>query len=106
MRTIAALLAVAVLPVVAPAAAPPSPGVKAAVRRALWRIEQGVINYPKHRGCFSCHHQAMAVFSLTAARKRGFTVNDDLLNRQITFSLKTFRNRSVIARGRGVGGES
>ena len=84
----------------------PAPDVKAAVEKALKRVEAGVTNYPKHRQCFSCHHQAMAVFSLTAARQRGFAVNDDLLKKVIDFSLRTFRNKAFIARGQGVGGES
>jgi N-acyl-D-amino-acid deacylase len=47
----------------------------------------------------------MAVFSLTAAKERGFTVDDELLKEQVPFSLKTFRNTGAIAKGRGVGGE-
>jgi N-acyl-D-amino-acid deacylase len=84
----------------------PEKAAKAAVEKALRRIEQGVTNYPKHRQCFSCHHQAMAVFSMTAARQRGFTVDADLLQKVIDFSVKTFRNRSFIAKGQGVGGDS
>jgi squalene cyclase len=47
----------------------------------------------------------MAMFSLTAARQRGFAVPADLVQTQVDFSLKTFRNKAVIARGLGVGGE-
>jgi N-acyl-D-amino-acid deacylase len=103
MRTIAALLSVLA---VTAARADEAPAVKTAVEKAVKRIETGITNYPKHRQCFSCHHQAMAVFSLTAAKERGFAVDDDLLKTQITFSLKTFRNKSQIAKGHGVGGES
>jgi N-acyl-D-amino-acid deacylase len=103
MRILAAL--VSVLVVTAVVRADEAPSVKAAVEKAVKRLEIGVANYPKHRQCFSCHHQAMAVFSLTAAKERGFVVDDDLLKTQITFSLKTFRNQSQIAKGRGVGGE-
>src|SRR5262245_65521237 len=105
MTTIAALLAGVALTTSAPADDPPAPDAKAAVEKALKRIEKGVINYPKHRQCFSCHHQAMAVLSMTAARQRGFTVDDDLLKKQIDFSLRTFRNRSMIAKGQGVTSE-
>lgn len=79
---------------------------KAAVEKGLRRIEQGVANYPKHRQCFSCHHQAMAVLSMTSARQRGFKVDDELLTKVIDFSLKSFRNKEFIAKGRGVGGDS
>jgi N-acyl-D-amino-acid deacylase len=48
----------------------------------------------------------MAILSLTAARQRGFAVDDEIIQKQVEFSLKTFRNKSVIARGQGVGGDS
>jgi N-acyl-D-amino-acid deacylase len=85
---------------------PAEAAVKAAIDKGLKRIATGVINYPKQRQCFSCHHQAMAVFSMTAAQRRGFAVDGELLQKQIDFSLKTFRNRSLIVKGRGVGGDS
>src|SRR5262249_32390278 len=69
-------------------------------------IETGVTNYPKHRQCFSCHHQAMAVLSMTAARRRGFAVDEDLFKKVVEFSAKTFRNKAQIAKGQGVGGDS
>jgi N-acyl-D-amino-acid deacylase len=107
MRPFAALFAGVVLATSIQAAAPPADlAVKAAVVKALKRAEQGVINYPKHRRCFSCHHQAMAVLSMTAARDRGFAIDADLLRKQIDFSLRTFRNKTAIASGRGVGGDS
>jgi N-acyl-D-amino-acid deacylase len=80
--------------------------VKAAVARGLERIQAGVANYPKHRKCFSCHHQAMAVFSLTAARQHGFPVAEGQIKQLVDFSLPTFKNTAAIAKGQGVGGES
>jgi N-acyl-D-amino-acid deacylase len=91
---------------IAPACADPDPAVKAAVLKALQRIEKGLTNYPKHRQCFSCHHQAMGVIAMTAAQKHGFEVDAEFIQKQVDFSLKTFRNRSTIAKGRGVGGDS
>jgi N-acyl-D-amino-acid deacylase len=84
----------------------PDSTVKAAIEKGLKQVEKGVSNYPRHRKCFSCHHQAMAVLSMTSARQRGFAVDDALLTKQVEFSLKTFRNKSLIANGRGVGGDS
>jgi N-acyl-D-amino-acid deacylase len=105
MRVVAGLLAAVVLAASA-RAEEPAGDVKAAVEKALKRVESGLVNYPKHRQCFSCHHQATAVLSLTAARQHGLAVDEDLLNKQIDFSLRSFRNRSMIAKGRGVGGDS
>lgn len=84
----------------------PDESVKMAIEKGLWRLEQGVTEYPKHRQCFSCHHQAMAILSMTAARERGFTVDAELMQKVIDFSLRTFRNKTLIARGQGVGGDS
>jgi N-acyl-D-amino-acid deacylase len=102
-----ALLLLGVLAFAVPArgAAPPADPVRAAVEKGLKRIEAGLRNYPEHRQCFSCHHQATGVFSLSAARRRGFPMDGALLEEQITFSTRTFRNKANISRGQGVGGE-
>ncbi|MCI0459881.1 MAG: hypothetical protein L0Z62_23265 [Gemmataceae bacterium] len=106
MGTIAAMLAGVLLADSIRADSVPAPTVKSAIEKGLKRIASGVVNYPKHRQCFSCHHQAMAVLSMTAAQQHGFTVDAALLNKQIDFSLRSFRHKSMIAKGRGVGGDS
>jgi N-acyl-D-amino-acid deacylase len=105
MSTIAALLAGLAFMTCARADGSPRP-VKAAIEKGLKRIEKGAANYPRHRQCFSCHHQAMAVLSMASARQRGLAVDAELLKKQIDFSLKTFRHKTMIAKGRGVGGDS
>lgn len=79
---------------------------RTAIEKALKRIEQGATNYPKNRQCFACHHQAMSVFSTVAAKQRGFTIDEDLLKKQIEFSLKSFAKKDKIMKGEGVGGAS
>ena len=37
---------------------------------------------------------------------RGFVIDEPLFKQQVTFSLKTFRNKSKISKGQGVGGDS
>jgi N-acyl-D-amino-acid deacylase len=106
MRPIAALCVGLALATSARATDSPAAAVRAAIEKGLKRVAQGVSNYPRHRRCFSCHHQAMAVLSLTSARRRGFAVDPELVQKQVDFSLKTFRNKGLIARGRGVGGDS
>src|SRR5438309_6720056 len=64
---------------------------KRAIERALPRIAEGAASYTTHRTCFSCHHQAMALLSLSSARQRGFAVEPDTIQRQLDFTLKTFR---------------
>ncbi len=104
MRYLAAF--VAILALTPLARADQDAAVKAAAQKGLKRVETGLVNYPKHRQCFSCHHHAVGVFSLTAARERGFDVDGEFVKKQIDFSLKTFRNRASIAKGQGVGGDS
>ena len=105
MRAIvSALVMLALTPALRAETAPEA--VKTAIEKGLRRIEQGVINYPKHRQCFSCHHQAMAVLTMTAAQERGFTVDAELLKKVTDFSLRSFRNKALIAKGQGVGGDS
>jgi squalene cyclase len=106
MKQLVAVLVGVLMPAVLPAEEATDARVKSAIDKGLERIKAGVTNYPEHRQCFSCHHQAMAVLSLTAARERGFKVEEDMLDSVIDFSAKSFKNKSLIARGQGVGGDS
>src|SRR5262245_13953469 len=83
----------------------PAPdAIKSAVANGLKRIEQGAANYPNHRKCFSCHHQAVPVMALAAAKERGFDIPGDNLKKHIDFSLKSFDKLDAIKKGQGVGG--
>lgn len=106
MKSVGTILITGILAVQAAAADVPEPTVTSAIEKSLERIEAGVKNYPKQRQCFSCHHQAMAIMSMTAAQQRGFKVDAELLAKQVSFSLKSFRNKEQIAKGKGVGGDS
>ena len=106
MRSVTALFATLLLATFSRGTETPTAAVKAAIEKGLKRVEQGVVNYPKHRQCFSCHHQAMAVLAMTSARRHGLAVDAELLQKQIDFSLKTFRFKTMIAQGKGVGGDS
>jgi hypothetical protein len=56
---------------------PDGDAIRAAVAKALPPIEASVQEYPAHRDCFSCHHQAVPALALSLARGRGFPVADD-----------------------------
>ncbi len=60
-------------------AGPTTERVRAAISKALPPIVKSVEEYPKHRDCFSCHHQAVPVFALTTARARGFDVKPETI---------------------------
>lgn len=80
--------------------------VRAAIEKGLKRIEQGTASYRKHRACFSCHHQALPIMSLTAARARGFSVTPETIQAIVDFSVKSFSKKETIAKGQGIGGAS
>ncbi len=61
-------------------ASEPTPeAIKSALDKAIPLIKGSTVEYPKHRQCFSCHHQAVPVFALKLARSRGFDVNDQAI---------------------------
>jgi N-acyl-D-amino-acid deacylase len=81
--------------------------VRQAIGKALRRIEQGSASYPKHRQCFSCHHQTMPILSLTEAGRRGFDVDQSNLEKQAAMTLGTFRPKlDDLKKGQGIGGAS
>jgi hypothetical protein len=79
---------------------------KAAIEKGLRRIEQGAANYITKRKCFSCHHQALSMLSLTSAKRRGFKVEPAKIRQQIDFTLAGFKKKDRIAKGQGVEGAS
>lgn len=83
------------------------PTLKPAIEKALRRLDQGSGNYIKNRKCFSCHHQAVAILSMTAAGKRGIAIDPVKLRQQVDFTLDTFRPKlDRVAEGKSVPGAS
>lgn len=90
---------------VLPALAGTEPDTRAAVRKALPLLEKGSGGYIAQRGCFSCHHQALPVFALQAARQRGFTVDLANLQAQVKHTETDLRgNLGAYRSGQGQGG--
>jgi N-acyl-D-amino-acid deacylase len=80
---------------------------RAAIEKGLRRIEQGAASYIKHRKCFSCHHQAMSILSLSSARRRGFEVDKPRIRQQVEFTLAHFSaKKDKVAKGEAVEGAS
>jgi N-acyl-D-amino-acid deacylase len=80
---------------------------RAAIEKGLRRIEQGAASYIKHRKCFSCHHQAMSLKSLSSARRRGFKVDKARIRQQLEFTLAHFsKKKDKVAKGEAVEGAS
>jgi N-acyl-D-amino-acid deacylase len=78
--------------------------IRKAITKGLGRIEQGAANYPKHRQCFSCHHQAVPIMALSSAKERGFAVSLEDLKKHVEFSLKSFDKLDAVRKGQAVGG--
>lgn len=76
--------------------------VRVAIDKGLRRIEAGAASYTTHRQCFSCHHQALPILTMTSAQKRGFEIEPAKLRQQLEFTLDTFsRSRLRFAKGSG-----
>lgn len=50
-----------------------------AVNRSLALVEKSLAEYPRHNGCFSCHHQGVAALALSVARTHGYGVEDAVI---------------------------
>jgi N-acyl-D-amino-acid deacylase len=61
------------------AAAPGPEAIKRALDKAIPLIKTSIEEYPRHRDCFSCHHQAVPALALSLAKDRGFAIGDDTL---------------------------
>jgi hypothetical protein len=87
--------------------ATPPDGVKAAVTKSVALLEKSAAVYLEQRKCFSCHHQAMHMLTFTAARERGFAVNEKEIARQLKFTADFLtKNREDYLKGKGQGGQA
>lgn len=85
--------------------APDAVAVRAAAGRAVPLIESTAATYPSKRGCFSCHHQTMAVLALTLARDRAFKVDGKVVEAQLDLTLADLQGAEESYRqGKGQGG--
>jgi hypothetical protein len=90
-----------------PEPAPPPARIRAAIERSLPLLQKGAAGYADQRQCFSCHNQALPLLALTAARARGFAVDDKEVRRQLRFTADSLaNNRAGYRKGRGQGGQA
>ncbi len=79
----------------------------AAVERSLTLLETASAGSADQRKCFTCHSQAHPVIALSEARRRGFDIDQDNLDRQLRHTAKHLeRGQSDYLEGRGQGGKS
>src|SRR6476659_6879001 len=80
---------------------------RSAIDKALPLLMAGAVGHRENRTCFACHQQGPPVFALTAARGRGFKIDEEELGRQTTFITKFLDgNRENYLQGKGTGGQA
>jgi N-acyl-D-amino-acid deacylase len=79
--------------------------IRGSVQKALALIEKSAAEYPNHRDCFSCHHQALPVLAMTVANDRGFPIDEPTLRKQLELTEADLKQASEAYRkGNGQGG--
>ena len=87
--------------------APQDETVRKAVEKALPLLERGSAGATKERTCFTCHNQGLPLFALTAARARGFKVDEENLKAIVRHTVEFLkRNRENYRQGKGQGGQA
>jgi hypothetical protein len=80
---------------------------RSAIDKSLPLLMAGATGHRENRTCFACHQQGPPIFALTAARDRGFKIDDEELTRQTTFINKFLDgNRENYLQGKGTGGQA
>lgn len=78
-----------------------------AIGRGLAVVTKGAGNYPKHRQCFSCHHQTLPMLAMLHAERAGLGLDRELFEAQVGFTHESFRSRmETLEAGRHIGGRS
>jgi len=84
-----------------------------AIERGYEVIRKGVNNYPEHRDCFSCHHQALPLFAFSLNGRKNLEADSteflgaELTQAIINFTEESFEPKTALMReGSGVGGRA
>jgi hypothetical protein len=80
--------------------------IHAAIAKALPLIRKGSDGHRTQRTCFACHHQAIPIFALTAARSRSFSIEEEDVRKHLQFIADFLgKNRDNYRKGIGQGGQ-
>jgi hypothetical protein len=86
--------------------APTADQVRSAIAKSLPLIQKGAAGHRTERTCFACHHQGIPILAMTAAKTRGFAVDDEDVQKHARFiSAFLDTNRGNYLKGRGQGGQ-
>lgn len=79
--------------------------VSVAIRRTIPLLEKAAAGSAKERKCFTCHSQALPVFAMAEARKRGFDIDEDVFESQLNHTAAHLkRGLPGYLKGKGQGG--
>lgn len=80
--------------------------IRHSIQRAIPLLEQASAGSAEQRTCFTCHTQAIPVFALVEADRRGFQIDADNLARQVEHTHAHLqRGRERYQEGQGQGGK-
>src|SRR5436305_12283100 len=98
------------LPLASVTAAEPEvsqPALRTAVERSLPLLTKAAVGHRENRTCFACHNQGVPVLALTAAKARGFAIDEQELRQQTAFIARFLDgNRENYLQGKGQGGQA
>ncbi len=86
---------------VAPAEAAQTPvnkPLRQAVNRSLLLLQKSLVEYPRHTACFSCHHQGVAMFTLSLARAHGYRIEKKNLEAVVKHTAADLRSEILLYR--------
>src|SRR5436309_134394 len=80
---------------------------RSAVTKSLPLLLKGAVGHRENRTCFACHNQGPPLFAVTAAKQRGFAIDDEELSKQVSFIAAFLEtNREKYLQGKGQGGQA
>lgn len=83
----------------------PAPSARAAVERSLPPLQRADVEWVKKTGCVSCHHNSLTAMTVSAARARGFKVDESIARQQaIEAAANLDRWRDRMLQGIAIGG--
>ena len=107
-RSLLAVLVVSVLtapPLRADDSKPAPDVLRAAISRSIPLLDIGSAGSAEQRTCFTCHNQAVPVLALVEAKKQGFAIDEENLERQLKHTAEHLvRGRKSYLEGSGQGG--
>ncbi|MGY8770800.1 MAG: prenyltransferase/squalene oxidase repeat-containing protein [Pirellulales bacterium] len=80
--------------------------IRSAINRAIPLIEKASAGSAEQRKCFTCHSQAVPVLAFTEAQRRGFSIDEENLARQLQHTADHLkRGIKNYQKGKGQGGQ-